>query len=58
VAAGAAAMATLGDLGQLWVVNAGRPDLLLPTPRPWVIVIATLAGALTIPLYALGKRPS
>lgn len=46
--------ATAGDLGQLWVVNAGRPELLLSGPPSWGIVIASLAGALGVPLYALG----
>jgi hypothetical protein len=54
VAALAALAATAGDLGQLWVVNAARPALALPAPPPGVIVVATLAGALAIPLYALG----
>ena len=46
--------ATMGDLGQLWVVNAGRPALALPAPPGGLIVPATLAGVLGIPLYALG----
>lgn len=50
----AAVVATLGDLGELWTVNAGRAELALSAPPEWLIVPATLAGALRIPLYALG----
>lgn len=50
----AAVVATLGDFGELWTVNAGRPELALSDPPPWLIVPSTLAGALGIPLYALG----
>ncbi|MBI5504508.1 MAG: hypothetical protein HY899_06880 [Deltaproteobacteria bacterium] len=49
-----ALVATLGDLGQLWAVNAGRPALLLIAPPNGVVVVATLAGTLGIPLYAFG----
>jgi hypothetical protein len=49
-----AVMATLGDFGQLWTANSGRPELGLVPPPAWLIVPATLAGALGIPLYALG----
>jgi hypothetical protein len=38
----------------LWVVNAGRPDLRLPVPPDGLIVLATLAGTIGIPLYGLG----
>ena len=48
--------ATAGDLGQLWVVNSGRAALHLAPPPQWLIVIATLAGAIGIPLYALGYQ--
>lgn len=46
--------ATAGDFGQLWQANAGRPALGLAPPPPWTISVATLAGALGLPLYALG----
>jgi hypothetical protein len=49
-----AIMATLGDFAQLWVVNAGRPDLGLAPPSPGLIVWGTLIGALGIPLYGVG----
>lgn len=49
-----AIMTTLGDFAQLWVVNAGRPDLNLIPPPPGLIVWGTLAGALGIPLYGIG----
>lgn len=49
-----AAVATLGDLGQLWIVNAARPVLQLAAPPRGLLVIATLAGTFGIPLYALG----
>ena len=49
-----AVSATLGDFLQLWVVNAGRPELLLAGPPENTIVFATLAGSLGIPLYGLG----
>lgn len=50
----AALVATAGDLGELWCANAGRPELQLAAPPPWLIAIATLAGALAIPWYGLG----
>lgn len=46
--------ATAGDCGQLWQANAGRPALGLAAPPAWTIIVATLAGALGLPLYALG----
>ncbi len=49
-----AIMATLGDFTQLWVVNAGRPELGLTPPSPGLIVWGTLIGALGIPLYGVG----
>lgn len=49
-----AVLATLGDFGQLWTGNSGRPELGLVPPPGWLIVPATLAGALGIPFYALG----
>lgn len=49
-----ALVATLGDLGQLWAVNAGRPALALTALPRSVVVVATLAGTLGIPLYAFG----
>lgn len=48
--------ATLGDFGELWAANAGRPELHLTAPPGWLIVPATLAGALGIPCYAFGYR--
>jgi len=54
LAAGGAILATAGDCGQLWTVNAARPALGLPAPPPWLLVPATLAGALGIPLYGIG----
>ncbi len=54
VAALGATIATVGDLGQLWVVNAGRPALRLPVPPDGLIVLATLAGTIGIPLYGIG----
>ncbi len=48
--------ATLGDFGELWAANAGRPELGLAVPPDWLIVPATLAGAVGIPFYALGYR--
>lgn len=46
--------ATLGDFGELWTANAGRPELELTAPPSWLIVPATLVGALGIPFYAFG----
>jgi len=54
IAFGAAVLATVGDFGQLWVVNAGRPGLTLAAPPGFIIVPATLAGSLGIPIYGLG----
>ena len=54
IAASGAVAATAGDLGQLWVVNAARPSLHLAAPPPSLIIFATLAGALGIPLYGIG----
>ena len=54
IATACAVAATLGDFGQLWTVNAGRPDLGLAAPPGWLVIPATLAGALGIPFYALG----
>jgi len=54
IAALGAVVATAGDCGQLWTVNAARPELHLPAPPPGLIVPATLAGTLGIPLYGLG----
>lgn len=54
VALAGAVLATAGDLGQLWTGNALRPELGLPAPPPGLIVPATLAGAVGIPLYAAG----
>jgi hypothetical protein len=48
--------ATLGDFGELWAANAGRPELQLAAPPDWMIVPATLAGALGIPCYVFGYR--
>lgn len=56
VAALAAVAATLGDFGQLWTVAAGRTELAVTAPPEWLLVPATLAGALGIPFYALGYR--
>ncbi len=47
-----AIMATLGDCTQLWVVNAGRPDLNLTPPPPGLIVWGTLIGILGIPVQS------
>ncbi len=49
-----AAAATIGDLGQLWTVNAARPALGLAAPPKGIVPAATLAGTLGIPLYAVG----
>lgn len=49
-----AVLASVADFGELWAANAGRPELQLPVPPPWVIVAASLLGAVTIPLYGLG----
>jgi hypothetical protein len=49
-----AAMACIGDTGQLWVVNAARPELHLARAPAEAIVWATLLGTIGIPLYALG----
>lgn len=49
-----AAMASVGDVGQLWVVNAARPELQLAPLPPAAIVWATLLGTFGIPLYGLG----
>lgn len=54
LAAAGAAMASIGDLGQLWIVNAARPMLQLPVPPSDLVVWATLLGAFGIPLYGLG----
>jgi hypothetical protein len=54
VAAVGALLATLGDVGQLWVGNAARAELGLAAPPAGLIVPATLLGVLGIPLYALG----
>jgi len=51
-----AVLALLGDLGQLWTVNAARPGLGLGAPPAGLIVWATLLGAFGIPLYAFGYR--
>lgn len=48
--------ALVGDVGQLWTVNAARPALGLAPPPEGTIVWATLLGAFGIPLYALGYR--
>lgn len=54
VALGASLVASAADLGQLWAVNAGRPALGFPAPPAWVVVVATIAGAVAIPCYGLG----
>lgn len=51
-----AVAALVGDLGQLWTVNAARPALGLPTPPEGTIVWGTLLGVFGIPCYALGYR--
>jgi len=51
VAAFGALTATAGDLGQLWVVNAARPQLLVPAPPRETIVFATIGGAVGIPIW-------
>lgn len=53
-----AVLTTLGDFGQLWVVNAARPELQLPVPPGTLIVWATLAGALGIPLQGVLRSGS
>ncbi len=54
VAAVGAALASVGDLGQLWVVNAARPLLQLASPPSEIAIWATLLGALGLPLYGVG----
>jgi hypothetical protein len=54
----AGTVATLAEFGQLWAVNAARPQMLVNAPPAWVIVAAALAGALAIPLYGLGYAAS
>lgn len=54
IATVAAVGATVGDFGQLWTANAGRPELGLLVPPDWLIVVSTLLGAVGIPFYALG----
>jgi len=54
IATACAVAASLGDFGQLWTVNSGRPELELAPPPQWLVIAATLAGALGIPFYALG----
>lgn len=56
LAAGAAAVASAGDLLMLYAANAPRPELGLPQPgRGWLWMGAAL-GVLAIPLYAVGYR--
>ena len=54
VAAIAAVVATVGDLLMLWVANAPRPALALPSPPPGVLRLGTVLGVVAIPLYAVG----
>ena len=56
VAAVAAAVATVGDLFLLYVVNAQRAALELAAPPPWVLPVGAALGVLAIPFYALGYR--
>jgi len=51
-----AAIASAGDLLLLWVGNAQRPELALPTPPGVALPLGAVAGVLGIPLYALGYR--
>jgi hypothetical protein len=56
LAAWAALAATLGDLLMLWVGNASRPELGLPSPPAATLAVGAALGVLGIPLYALGYR--
>jgi hypothetical protein len=56
VAAVAAVVATVGDLSMLYVANAGRPELDLPSPPSALLAIGAVLGVAGIPLYALGYR--
>lgn len=40
----------------LYVANAARPELALPTPSPTLLWIGGALGVGAIPLYALGYR--
>jgi hypothetical protein len=52
----AALVASAGDLLLLWVGNAQRAELGLPTPPGVALSLGGIAGVLAIPLYALGYR--
>jgi hypothetical protein len=54
VAAAAAAIATAGDLLLLWVANALRPALGLPSPPAGALGLGAWLGVAAIPVYALG----
>jgi hypothetical protein len=56
VAALGALVASAGDLGLLWVANASRPELALPTPPAYTLWLGGLLGVLGIPLYGVGYR--
>jgi len=56
VAAGAAIVATAGDLLMLFVANAARPELALPRPPAPALPLGGVLGVAAIPFYALGYR--
>jgi hypothetical protein len=49
-------IASVGDLAMLWVANASRLELALPTPPEATLWIGCTLGVAGIPLYALGYR--
>jgi len=53
-AAGAAALATLGDLLLLYAVNAPRVELGLPAAPPHALLVGGTLGVVGIPVYWLG----
>jgi hypothetical protein len=54
VAAGAAIVASAGDLLMLWVAAATLPALALGTPPWWALPAGLFAGVLAIPFYGFG----
>jgi hypothetical protein len=54
VTAGAAIVATAGDLLLLWVAAATLPALALATPPWWALPAGLFAGVLAIPFYGFG----
>jgi len=54
VAAGAAVVASAGDLLLLWVAAATLPALALATPPWWALPAGLFAGVLAIPFYGFG----